>query len=158
LPDPPVWGLGDSGSRLVEHQYRPCNLSCLHRAERLVDVLETAAAAHHVLETAAAAHHVIEIEAPLPVKVEISGYINMEAVRAHKAAANLLLDIKMSGKKLTLLTGWNRSHERTNATRCETIEALFEHLFVADCFKRIVDAAVAELFDFLGVWSRIVGI
>src|SRR5216683_5410245 len=73
----------------------------------------------------------------------------METIRTHKATANLFLDIEMAGVQLNFLTGGNRTHERADAARRQTIEALFEHLLVADCFERIVDAAIAERLDFL---------
>src|SRR5690348_6086629 len=87
---------------LVEGQDRPRNLARLHRAERLVDVLETSAPAHHV----------VQVQPPLAVEVEISRHIDMETIGAHEAAPDLLFDVEMTGEQFNLLTRRNRPDQR----------------------------------------------
>ena len=73
----------------------------------------------------------------------------METIGAHEAAADLLFDVEMTGEQFNLLTRWNRADQCAYSARRQAVEALFEYLFVADRFERIVDAAVTELLDLL---------
>src|SRR5215207_6697485 len=66
---------------LVEQQDRASDLAGLHRAKRLVDILQAAAPRDHL----------VELEAALAVVVDVSRHVHLEAVRAHAAALHFFL-------------------------------------------------------------------
>jgi hypothetical protein len=109
----------------------------IHRAKRLIDVLERRAPADHV----------VEIQAALPIEIEILGHIEMEAIRAHKAALEPLLYEQMPRLEFYLLIRRNCADQRGETARRKAIDTLLEHARIPDRIEGIIDAAVAQPFD-----------
>src|SRR5689334_23906588 len=65
--------LARSVARSLEHQHGAGDLARLHRAKRLVEVVEVPAAADHLVEEQPA----------LAIELEVPGDVDAEAVRAH---------------------------------------------------------------------------
>src|SRR5271170_3491295 len=116
--------------RLFEHQHGACDLARLHRAERLVDVLQLAAPADHA----------VEVEAALAVVVKITRHVDTETVGAHDGTLNLALGQETGTVELDLLSDRNHPNDRRCAAHLKAFKTLLGELFYPDRFKRIVDA------------------
>src|SRR5262245_55135630 len=122
---------------LVEHQDRARHLAGLHRAKRLVDVLEAATARDHL----------VELELPLTIQFDVARHVDLEAVRAHGAALDLLLAQERRAVELDLLADRDHADDRRGAARTQTLEHLLGRLLEADRLERVVHAGARELAD-----------
>src|SRR5258705_1187675 len=98
-------------SALVEHQDRAGDFARLHRAKRLVDVLQAAAPRDHL----------VEHEAPLAVVVDVAGHVHLEAVRAHAAALYLLLAQEHLAVELDLLAHRDHADDGRGAAGADAV-------------------------------------
>src|SRR5712692_11611099 len=69
-------------ARLLEHQDGAGDFTRLHRAERLVDIFQLAAARDHA----------VEIEPALLVELDDARHIDAEAIGSHEASLDALLE------------------------------------------------------------------
>src|SRR5262245_14985353 len=122
---------------LVEHQDRARHLAGLHRAKRLVDVLEAATARDHL----------VELELPLTIQFDVARHVDLEAVRAHGAALDLLLAQERRAVELDLLADRDHADDRRGAARTQTLEHLLGRLLEADRLERVVYAGAREFAD-----------
>src|SRR6266576_3817039 len=78
----------------LEHQDGARHLAGLHRAKRLV----------HVLELSAPRDHLVQAQEAALVEVDVLRHVDLEAVRAHAAALDALLAKEHAALELELLT------------------------------------------------------
>src|SRR2546427_12269899 len=69
------------------------HLAGFHGAKRLVDVLQAATARDHL----------VELELPLAIQLDVARHVDLEAVRSHGAALDLLLAQERRAVELDLL-------------------------------------------------------
>src|SRR4026207_1856094 len=131
-------------SALVEHQDRASALARLHRAKRLVDVLQAAAPRDHL----------VEHEAALAGVVDVAGHGPLEAIRAHAAALHLLLPQEHVAVELDLLAHRDHADDGRRAAGADAVEALLGRLLETDRLERVVDAAIGQLADGLDGIAR----
>src|SRR5439155_6629207 len=130
-------GAASPTARSVEHQHRARDLARLHRAERLVDVLEPAAATHHL----------VQLQPSLPVEVDVARHVDLEAIAAHAAALDLFLAQEHRPVELDLLSDRDHADDRRRAAGADAVEALLGRDLQADGLERVVDAAVSQRPD-----------
>src|SRR6186713_2592950 len=111
-----------AGEGSVEHQHRAGDLTRLHGPEGLVDLLELAAAGDHL----------VELQTPLPVQLDVAGHVDLEAIRAHAAALDLLLAEEHGAVELDLLAHRDHADDGGGAARLDAVEALLGGDLVAD--------------------------
>src|SRR5262249_36627524 len=129
-PRPPG-DAGPSGTRrpavgLLEHQDGACDLAGLHRAERLVDVLEPASPRDHLGQPQEAAL----------IEVDVLRHVDLETVRAHAAALDALLAQEDAALELELLADRDHADDRRGAARADALEALLGRFLEPDRLER----------------------
>src|SRR5215467_13101116 len=129
-------GTAPAGPRLpLEHHDGAGDLAGLHGPEELVDVLELAAAGDHL----------VELEASLPIQLDVTRHVHLEAVGSHAAALDPLLAEEHGAVELDLLPHGDHADDRRGATRADAIEALLGGDLEPDGLERVVDTAVGEI-------------
>src|SRR5688572_28628656 len=121
----------------IEHEDGAGHLAGLHRPERLVDVLEPAAARDHL----------VELEPPLAVELDVARHVDLEPVAAHAAALHLLLAKESRTVELDLLPDRDHTDDGGRSSWPEAVECLLRGFFEPDGFECIVHARPRELPD-----------
>src|SRR5262245_43161602 len=124
---------------LVEHQHGASELARLHRAERLV----------HVLELAATADHLVELQPSLAVELDVARHVHLEAVAAHAAALDLLLAQEHGPVELDLLADRDHPDDGRRAAGTDAVEALLGRDLQTDGLEGIIHASVGHRADHL---------
>src|ERR1019366_2797698 len=104
--------------KLIEHQHRARDLARLHRAEGLVDVLELAALADHI----------VEVEPPLLIELDEPWHVDTEAVGAHEATLDALLEQQREAVDVHLLPERHHPDDGGSAAGCERLVGLLGRL------------------------------
>src|SRR6266545_5108145 len=131
------WGPFEASMLLIEHQHGPRDLARLHRAERVV----------HVLETAPPGDHLVQAEQAPLVEVDVLRHVDLEAVRAHAAALDALLPQEHAALELELLADRDHPDHRRGAAGEDTLKGLLGGLLEADRLEGVLDSTAGELAD-----------
>src|SRR5262245_2469897 len=121
-------------SASVERQHGPRDLAGLHRAKRLVDVVQPSALRDHLVEQ----------EPSLPVELEVAGNVRAEAVRAHPRGLHLALRANRHPGELDLRVGRQHAHDRRGAADRQALDSLTDERRVADRLEGVVHAGAAR--------------
>src|SRR5439155_9747564 len=108
----------------------PCYFASLHRAERLVDVLEPAARGDHLVEQ----------QSPLPVELQVERNIAAKTVRAHAGCLYLALGADRHPRELEHRVGRQDTDDRRRPANGEALDGLPAELRVADRLERVIHA------------------
>src|SRR3989454_529420 len=132
------WGaLRGPPCKLIEHQHCAGDLAGLHRAEGVVDVLETATAGDHL----------VQAQKPSLVEVDVLRHVDLETVRAHAAALDALLPEEHAALELNLLADGDHADHGRGSARPDALEGLLGGFLEADRLEGVLDAAVGQLAD-----------
>src|SRR2546426_5258887 len=117
----------------VERENGPGDLAGLHRAKRLVDVVQPAPPRDHLVEQQAA----------LAVELEVAGDVRAEAVRAHPRSLDLALRANRHPRELDLCIGRQHADDRRGAADGQALDGLADQRRVPDRLEGVVDAGAA---------------
>src|SRR6185295_8992389 len=119
VPSPRVTGGGHSGwsgarspRSSIKSQNRTRDLAGLHRAERLVDVVEPPAARDHL----------VEHEPALAVELQVARNVGPEAIAAHARGLHLALRANGHPRELDLRVRRHDTDDRRRATDREALD------------------------------------
>src|SRR4029450_6692495 len=119
---------------LVEGEDGPRDLAGLHRAKRLVDVVQPAAPRDHLVEQQAA----------LAVELEVAGDARAEAVRAHPRRLPPALRADRHPRELDLRVWRQDADDRRGAADGQTLDGLADQRRVPDRLEGVVHAGAAR--------------
>src|SRR5579863_10461899 len=123
----------------VEHQYCARYLSGLHRAKRLV----------HVLEFSAPRDHTVEVEPSLLVELDDARHVDAEAVRSHEASLDALLEQQRETVDFDLLPKRNHPDNGRDTAGGDRFVGLLGRRLKPDSFERVIDAAAGQRANLL---------
>src|SRR5687768_3106315 len=116
-----------SPSISVEREHGARDLACLHRAEGVVDVLESPAPRDHLVEQ----------QPSLAIELEVERDVEAEAVATHPRGLHAALRADGHPRKLDHRVRGQHAHDGGGAADGEALDGLANELGVADRFERV---------------------